>query len=171
MKNNWSRYVVLYFASFCHMASASVTHCEDKNQIIFNCRVENSKKVISVCILKPGQKGQYLQYVFGEVGKAELVFPKQGHIKNGQFLFEGGYSDNSGWRQYDLIFNIGEKKYDVYWEELSKTDGIPKEKTEISSGVMVSTGSGKSVNISCDAGVVHNFNSAYGYNVKEIGSQ
>lgn len=159
--------VILLLVAYCDAAFPFATHCGDEKKIIFNCRVEDSKKVVSVCI-RPGQDDQYLQYEFGEPGKSELVFPKQGRIKKGQFSYDRQYSNNAGWLQYDLTFTIGRNKYNVYWMESSKTDGIPKEKVEKWSGVQVSTSGGKSIDFRCDENVVHNFDSASGYNVKEV---
>lgn len=164
-------YVILCLVAYGNTAYSLATHCEDEKQVIFNCHIENSKKVVSVCILRPGQDDQYLQYSFGELGRAELIFPTHGHIKKDQFFFERQYSRFAGWRQYDLTFNIGSNKYNVYWMESSKTDGEPKEKIDTWSGVRVSRDNGKSVDLKCDKGVIESFNSAYGYNVKEVDGQ
>jgi hypothetical protein len=164
-------YAILCLVAYWNTAFSFATHCEDKRQIIFNCHIENSKKVVSVCLLRPSRDDQYLQYSFGELGKTELVFPKRGDIKKDQFFFERQYSRFAGVRQYDLTFTIARNKYNVYWAESSKTDGEPNEKTERWSGVQVSSGKGKFVDLKCDGDVVQDFDSAYGYNVKEVDQQ
>lgn len=171
MKMRFPYYVLLSLVAYCYTASSFASHCGDEKQIIFNCHIQNSKKVVSVCIFRPGQDDQYLQYVFGELGKAELVFPKLGHIENDQFFFERQYSRFAGWREYDLTFTIGRNKYNVYWMESSKTDGEPKEEIETLSGVTVLTSNGKHIDLKCDKNPVQNFDSAYGYNVTEADQQ
>lgn len=160
--------IILCLVAYCDAAFPFETHCGNEKKIIFNCHVEKSKKVVSVCMSKPGQDGQYLQYEFGEPGKSELVFPKQGRIKKGQFSYDRQYSDIAGWLQYDLTFTIGRNKYNVYWMESGKTDGIPKEKVEKWGGVHVATGGGKSIDFRCNENVVHDFDSAYGFNVRAV---
>lgn len=170
MRKRFSLCVILCLVAYCNTAFSFETHCQDKTQIIFNCRIANTKKVVSVCALKPeGQDEQYLQYVFGELGKAELIFPKTDHIKNGQFTYSRQYSRFAGWRQYDLTFTIGPNRYNVYWMASSKTDGVPKENVEILSGVNVLTIGGKSIDLRCnEKNVVENFDDANVGNVIEV---
>ena len=168
MKIRLRHSIILCLAVYCNSASSSMTHCEDERQIIFNCRIQKSKKVASVCLFRPGQDDQYLQYQFGALGKKELVFPRRNQVKSDQFSFSRQYSRFSGWRQYDLKFTVGRNRYHVYWAESSKTDGEPKEEIETWSAVTVLTSNGKSIELKCDDNVTHHFDSAYGYNVKEV---
>lgn len=162
--------VILCLIAYCNTAFSFETHCQDKTKIIFNCRIENTKKVVSVCALEPeGKDDRYLQYVFGEIGKSDLIFPNPDHIKSGQFSYSRQYSRFAGWRQYDLTFTIGSNRYNVYWMASSKTDGVPKEKEEILSGVNVLTSGGKSIDLRCnEKNVLENFDDANGGNVIEV---
>lgn len=162
-----SHYVTLCLMAYCDMAFASETHCKDETKIIFNCRIANTSKIASICATRvQGQDVQYLQYIFGNLGKAELVFPTKNQLENGQFSYDRQYSNNAGYLRYDLIFNIGKNKYNVYWEELSKTDGEPKDKVDVYSGVLVLTSSGKSIDFRCDEDMLEqHLESAHQYNV------
>lgn len=162
-----THYVTLCLMAYSDMAFPSETHCKDETKIIFNCRIANTSKIASICATRvQGQDVQYLQYMFGNLGKAELVFPKKNQVENGQFSYDRQYSNNAGWLQYDLTFTIGRNKYNVYWMESSKTDGIPKEKVDVYSGVSVLTSSGKSIDFRCDEYMLEqHFGSVNQYNV------
>ena len=157
----------MIYLAYCNNAYSAESHCKNESQIIFNCHIENSRKVLSVCLYNRGQNEQYLQYLFGQPGNVELLFPKQKDIKEHQFIFERQYSRNAGWREYDLNFEIAHNKYNLYWMESSKTDGVALETPEINSGINVSTSSGKSIVFKCDSNVIENFDATYGVNVTE----
>lgn len=54
------------------------THCNQAEKTVFNCRVDNSSKVVSLCRSQNLQgDGAYLQYRFGKPGKIELEYPQQ----------------------------------------------------------------------------------------------
>lgn len=158
MTTLYSRCLMLFLIAYCNVAFSFETHCEDTEQVVFNCRVEKSKKIMSVCKVGEENSGQqYLQYMFGKIGKAELVFPKEEHIKPDQFSFTRQYSSFAGYLEYGLAFTVGRNKYNVYWVESSKTDGVPKAESDISSGMNVLTNTGKSAHLTCSKDVDQDF--------------
>lgn len=153
-----SRCAILFLVTYCNVAFSFETHCEDKAQAVFNCRLEKSKKTVSVCKVGAETSGQqYLQYMFGKIGKAELVFPKEENIQPDQFSFTRQYSNFAGYLEYGLTFTVGRNKYNIYWAESSKTDGVPKDESEISSGISVLTNTGKSIHLTCSGEVAQDF--------------
>lgn len=153
-----SRCVFLFLIAYCNMAFSFETHCADETQAIFNCRLEKSNKIVSVCKIGAETTGQqYLQYTFGRIGKPELVFPKGDSIRPDQFSLIRQYSNFAGYLEYGLEFTVGHNKYNIYWIESSKTDGEPKEEIEILSGIKVLTSTGKSIDLKCSKDVVADF--------------
>ena len=164
------KYIYFFLIVFSNSAFSLETHCENEQQVIFNCKIINSTKIISVCrqAMAENQDEKYLQYRFGTLSKVELTFPKKHNIKEGQFSYRRFYSRNSGTRDYDLLFNIGGNKYHIYWNEGSKSDGEPLDKVVISSGIYVSANNGKSIALECSDNVIQNFESSSAYNVKDV---
>ncbi|MBA3582479.1 MAG: hypothetical protein H0W44_08535 [Gammaproteobacteria bacterium] len=163
MTKQFLRCTILCLVAYCSWAFSFDTHCKDEALVIFNCHLENSNKVVSVCKIgteNSDEQEQYLQYTFGNIGKAELVFPKKNHIKNSQFSFDRQYGKEAGYLEYNLTFYVGSNKYEVYWTEVSKIDGVPREEVEISSGVGVFTSAGKRINLQCSKDVTQNLESA-----------
>lgn len=161
MNNRFFGYVALCLAANCNAAFALESHCEDEAQAVFNCRLDKSDKVVSVCKIGPElDDQQYLQYIFGEIGKPELVYPKEKRVRAGQFSFSRQYDDFAGYLSYDLTFINGRNTYRIYWVESSKTDGVPMEKSEISGGVNVVSSSGKSIDLSCGEDMAEDLMSA-----------
>lgn len=169
MKKKFQYISFLCLVVFSNSAFSFETHCDDEAQIVFNCKIRNSTKIVSVCNQRMSENKDetYLQYRYGAPGKIELIFPNQHHIKRGQFSYYPQYSRNAGFRAYELTFNIGGNKYQVSWMESSKEDGEPKEKVDISSGIHVLASSGKSIYLECGENVVQRLESTYGYNVEE----
>jgi hypothetical protein len=160
MTHGCSRYVILCLAAYCNAAFSLETHCDDKTQVVFNCRLENSKKVVSVCKVGEGPDQQYLQYTFGEMGKAELNFPKKDRIQLGEFSFDRQYSRFAGYLEYNLTFIVGRNRYKIYSIESSKIDGVPKDEIDTLRGVSVLTSGGKSVDLRCNNDAIEDFMSA-----------
>lgn len=145
-----SRWIILVLIAYCNMGFCAETHCKDISQTVFNCHLTNSNTVISVCkIGTEASNQQYLQYVFGEVGKAELVFPSEESVQPDQFIFTRQYSSSAGYIEYGLAFMANQHNYNLYWAESSETNGVPKEKSEVWSGVRELTKTGKSIDFTC----------------------
>jgi len=94
-----------------HASGANVTHCTDKENIVFSCSI--GKKTVSVCSSKNFTSSTgYLQYRFGKKEKLELVFPSlsdpPGRFVNRQWVMLGGGSEAH------LRFNHGDYGYVVY---------------------------------------------------------
>ena len=52
--------------------------CASNEKIIFNCRIKQSSRIVSLCSSPELTKDKgYLQYRFGVPGKIELEFPKE----------------------------------------------------------------------------------------------
>ena len=150
---------LLFLAVTTQNSFAIETHCDSEERIIFNCKLVDSMKIVSVCKVGPEPlEAQNLQYRFGAPGKLELVFPKQGFFKKQQFLYERQYSNNAGYLLYELTFSIGRNKYNIYWEEVNESDDAGNwERTRIANGINVTTSGGKSRNLLCDKNAVNNF--------------
>ncbi|MNN22755.1 hypothetical protein D3C81_1361300 [compost metagenome] len=80
------------------------SHCTYQEEITFNCAI--GKKHVSVC-----NSGGNLQYHFGKIGAAELVFPKAPN--NNQSVARGSIMLSGGGGDY-LRFSNGEYDYIAY---------------------------------------------------------
>lgn len=164
------KYIFVLLIVFSNSAFSYETHCENKQLVIFNCKIKNSPKIISVCgqAMAESQDEQYLQYRYGTLNKVELTFPQRSSVKEGQFSYRRFYSNNSGTLDYDLLFNIGKNKYHISWHEGSKMDGEPLDEVVLISGIYVTAKSGKTNYLECSNDVIQNFDSASVYNVKDV---
>jgi metal-dependent hydrolase (beta-lactamase superfamily II) len=170
MKTPHFKYIYFLLIVFSNSAFSFETHCENEQQVIFNCKIINSTKIVSVCrqALAENQDEKYLQYKYGTLNKVELTFPNKHNIKEGQYSYRKFYSRNSGTLDYDLLFNIGRNKYHIYWNDNSVSDGEPSDKVVISSGIYVSANNGKSIHLGCSNDVIQNFESSSAYNIKDV---
>lgn len=167
------KFILLIVATFNLKAFAVETHCANEDQIVFNCTLKNSKKIISACRIGTGPlEDQYLEYNFGAPGKVELSFPKDGTAKKAQFSYLRVYSKTSNYLRYDLTFKVSRNEYNVYWEEAGDMDDVEHKKTEnrITNGVSLTASNGKAINLLCGENAVNNFDVAHRlYNVKDNG--
>lgn len=167
------KFILLIVATFSLNAFAVETHCDNENQIVFNCTLKNSKKIISVCRVGAGPlEDQYLQYNFGAPGNVELIFPSDGAAKKAQFSYLRVYSKSANYLSYDLTFKVSRNEYNIYWEEAGDMDNVEQKKTEnrITNGVSLTTSNGKAINLLCGENAVNNFDAAHRlYNVKDNG--
>jgi hypothetical protein len=120
----------------------AATNCSQTEEIFFNCRIEKSTKVLSICGKTHGKR--YAQYRFGRPGEVELSYPQ---FKTGSFSFFdyefSGTSPNRG--NFSVQFSISSYEYSVFSESYrnsSSTSNRPK-------GVRVISKTGEEVSILC----------------------
>lgn len=88
--------------------SYASSHCESEETTYFNCAVENSNKVISVC--GSDGKKRYLQYRFGKIGDIEFEFPKKRDGSISKFYWEVQKE------AYGVFSNLSFKNYSYYYD-------------------------------------------------------
>ena len=117
--------------------AAEHSHCSASEKAIFNCRIKDSSKIVSLCGSSDlSSKKGYLQYRFGRPGNVELQFPKN----------KQGSQDRFRWAHYfrfqvdrtEVSFNNGGYKYTLFHyyegdlEPPTTTGGIRVGETELS---------------------------------------
>lgn len=103
------------------MGESAQSHCAYLEEVVFNCAI--GKKHVSVC-----NTGGNLQYHFGKIGEAELVFPAT--PDNNESVTRGGIMLSGGGGDY-LRFSNGAHDYIVYTAEGrgSFSEGVVVEKS------------------------------------------
>ena len=105
------------------LASAAVaapaTHCDSAERVVFSCTISGSKKVASLCE-DPGRfdEGTSLQYRFGTLGRADMVYPK---LKRGSLeKFFAHFESHPELSMREIWFRIGSYEYLVASEGRSR---------------------------------------------------
>lgn len=95
---NWiiqMRFVFLTLLSIGTAAYASEaypSHCSNDEKIVFNCKIRNSSKILSLCASRDlSDTSGHLQYRFGSSDKVELEFPKERKRSQKKFLYQHYY--------------------------------------------------------------------------------
>jgi hypothetical protein len=122
----------------CASAEAEIlTLCNSMSEAVFNCHIQNSGKIISLCAPKSSfSEEKYLQYIFGSPGKIELIFPKNNLESSGQFSYQKIYNRNFGHLFYGIDFSIKQSNYSIFWELTSELD----EKTQSWNNIQITSG-------------------------------
>ena len=103
------------------------SHCHSEERSVFSCRLEDSEKVLSLCVSQDFSSDQgYLQYRFGPIGDVELEYPEDQQNTQELFLWQTiGYSggwdtrvqfSNGGYtyRLYDQAVKVSMSEKDFY---------------------------------------------------------
>lgn len=116
----------------------------DNEEVLFSFKVENSPKILSVCLAKT--QPDYIVYRFGTKDKIELEFPQNNDSDSwSSFIYSyylrGGGTENEGMDMNYLVFENGGYEYKVYEEFIHKdkdtqvgiriTVKLTKQKTDI----------------------------------------
>lgn len=100
---------------------APTSHCTREESVHYNCVVEGSRKVASVCGVAlskaDGVERTYLQYRFGLIGETEFVFPADFHTATKNFHFERQSTQDGSTQDYFLWFRNDEWIYQIYYRE------------------------------------------------------
>jgi hypothetical protein len=115
--------VVFHLLSIAGVCEAE-TLCTTSERVIFNCSLQNGKKLVSVCSSKQLTKDDgYLQYRFGTLLKTELTYPSTTKGTQAQFFWrymrgsEGSGGDLS-FKNNAYLYTVG--RADAY----EKTNGM-----------------------------------------------
>lgn len=142
------------------IAGEPMTHCTEAEEVFYACEVEGSQKTVSLCGQSDAQGAPlWVQYRFGPVGHAELVFPSQTADSLGQF---GGVQQSA--RAIDLTiqeiwFKVGAYSYLIEHVSGGDCDGACKETYDL----VVFKG-GQSVEThACGPKVINNLWKLYGH--------
>jgi hypothetical protein len=91
------------------LAESLRTHCQNNEEVYFNCLIKGSTKVASVCGLGYSEESNepgYVQYRFGPIGNHEFAFPdgqKKEDLQD-KFMFSG--TRNSEYTHYEFDFQF-----------------------------------------------------------------
>jgi len=86
MKPLRSKYWFVFLLLLPRLVLAIETHCP--GQVVFNCRLENSQKIASLCVIESSDSQEsYLQYRMGRLGSPEFIFPKTDYPGKDQFEY------------------------------------------------------------------------------------
>lgn len=117
--------------------------CTDNEEVLFSFKIENSPKILSVCISKT--QPDYIVYRFGTKDKIELEFPENKADSWSKFIYSyylrGGGAGNEGMDMNYLTFENSGYEYQIYQEYTAKdkvtqvgikiTDKSTKKETDI----------------------------------------
>jgi hypothetical protein len=99
--------------------SVSGSHCGADETVFYNCLVEGTSKVASVCrqdrSAAHGPAGP-LQYRYGPIGSVEFLFPADSGDAT-RFHFEHQGTRDGSTQDYFLWFRNGKWIYEVYYRE------------------------------------------------------
>lgn len=142
------------------VAGEPATHCVAGEEVYFSCAIEGSNKVVSLCggIGESGAPA-WLQYRFGVIGRAELVFPSK---KNGSLLEFGGVRQTAkaiGLTVLEVWFRVGEYDYLIAHDSGGDCEG---ECQEVNNLVIFEHGRA-SASLVCKAPVVNALWGLYGH--------
>ena len=102
-------------------AEATGSHCRSDEVTYFNCVVEDSEKVASVCGRELGTRlveaESYLRYRFGLIGNSEFEFPLDKASPGNVFHFENQATRDGSTQDYFLWFRNGIWIYEIYYRE------------------------------------------------------
>lgn len=113
-------------------ATGLPSHCSNTEQIIFNCRIKNSNKILSLCASKNFSKTSgYLQYRFGGLDKIELEFPKERKQSQKEFLYRHYFRSQVD--RTEISFENHKHTYTIY----SYYEGDTPGETKIEDGISV----------------------------------
>ncbi|MGR8979214.1 MAG: hypothetical protein ACU84H_03860 [Gammaproteobacteria bacterium] len=111
----------------------ATSHCGPSEQIIYSCRIKDSRKVVSLCASKDlSSKSGYLQYRFGRPAKIELEFPKERQNSRQQFRYTHYFRFQID--RTEVSFKNAGYEYTVY-NDYDGEESVPKRET----GVRVNT--------------------------------
>ncbi|MBD8528018.1 hypothetical protein [Pseudomarimonas arenosa] len=141
-------------------ASDSSTHCGASEEVFFSCNLEGSAKTVSLC----GESSEYgspkwVQYRFGTLGDAELVFPAK---RDGSLEKFGGVHQTAkaiGLNIMEVWFRVG--VYDYMIEHIS--GGECEEQCEDSNDLVVFKRGKAVMKLECRAPVINNLWPLYGH--------
>lgn len=117
--------------------------CTDNEEVLFGFKIENSPKILSICLSK--KQPDYIVYRFGTKDKIELEFPENKADSWNKFTYSyylrGGGAGNEGMDMNYLTFENDEYEYQIYQEYTAKdkviqvgikiTDKSTKKETDI----------------------------------------
>ena len=142
---------VVLFTAFS-WASAQ-THCKSRENVVLSCKIEKSRKVVSLCattqVVNGKKKTVALQYRFGKPNTPrELEFPSSetdslGQFKLNQYFGSEVFSTN-------ISFTIGEFDYSVNDSEEQRTPSF-----HIAGVTVVSRITNKQLDLSCETKSVY----------------
>lgn len=98
------------------------THCSEDEVALYNCTVEGSGKVASVCAIGAdagGHPATHVQYRFGHPGAVEFVFPAAWRSGNAgaSFYFDTPRTQDGSTQDYYLWFRHGGDIHQIYYRE------------------------------------------------------
>lgn len=122
------------------------SHCHSEERSVFSCRLEDSEKVISLCVSQDFSSDQgYLQYRFGPIGDVELAYPEDQQNTQEMFLWQSiGYS--GGW-DTRVQFSKGGYTYRVYDRAIK----VSMSEKELHGGIIILDGETVVAQLPCDA--------------------
>ena len=152
--------VFLMLVTTSPSASDSPTHCVESEEIFFSCNLEDSAKTVSLC----GESSEFgspmwLQYRFGILGSAELVFPAK---KDGSLEKFGGVHQTAkaiGLNIMEVWFRVGVYNYMI--EHIS--GGECEGECEDSNDLVVFKRGKAVMKLQCRVPVINNLWPLYGH--------
>jgi len=115
--------LIAALSSCCLSAAETPTHCNKNEEIYFNCQVEKTNKIASVCGSRSDDERKtlnYVQYRFGSINKIEFVFPKSTSRKDqtNKFYATSGITADHSLSRSEMSFRNGLWNYRLaYFEE------------------------------------------------------
>ncbi len=104
-------------------ARAADTLCSPDEEVVFSCRIKNSKKSVSVCSSNElTNTVGYLQYRFGTPEHVELTYPNQRTNTQEKFYYHGEPLTGI----YELTFQINQYFYTVGHYISAKLSEVPE---------------------------------------------
>ena len=122
------------------------SHCHSEEMSVFSCRLEDSEKVLSLCVSQDFSSDQgYLQYRFGPIGDVELEYPEDQQNTQELFMWQTiGYS--GGW-DTRVQFSNGGYTYRLYDQAIK----VSMSEKELHGGITILDGETVVAQLSCDA--------------------
>lgn len=130
------------------LADTRNSHCSEKEVVAFECQLENSSKVVSICTSNPLSRDKgYVQYRFGKIGNIELKYPTDLNNSQEKFSLTVAWFVG-GWRS-TLGFKNSEIEYSIY-DEAIKESPVSKDYYR---GITIWKGNKKLADLPCKKGV------------------
>lgn len=106
--------VIFFLLPGLLLASTTVpSHCNNTEKVIFNCKIKESHKTLSLCASQNFQASDsYLQYRFGKIGKIELEYPENKNNSLSKFLFNHYFRYQADYST--LKFKRGSYEYTIF---------------------------------------------------------
>jgi hypothetical protein len=107
-----SYWIVVSICMYSGLATARSSHCTHTERVMFSCKLIHSKKIVSLCASPNiSHSSGYIQYRFGGVHHAELVYPSDRDHPRGNFeLFHIQFTRASA---YGISFKLEGYEYSL----------------------------------------------------------